>query len=51
MAAAKMPALPHLASALLGHTDPRVTDEHYKRTTSLNAGRLYADLIESDLIR
>jgi len=46
MAAAKMPGLPYLASALLGHTDPRVTDEHYKRTTSLNSGRLYADFVQ-----
>ena len=36
---------PHLASALLGHTDPRVTDEDYKRTTSINAAKTYTALI------
>ena len=25
---------PHLASALLNHTDPRVTEEHYNRAES-----------------
>jgi integrase len=33
---------PHLASALLGHRDPRVTEEHYNRATSLEAGDAYA---------
>jgi integrase len=28
---------PHLASALLHHTDPRVTNAHYNRATSLTA--------------
>lgn len=36
---------PHLASAVLGHTNPRVTDEHYIRTTSVNAAKTYAALI------
>jgi integrase len=36
---------PHLASALLGHTDPRVTEEDYTRTTSINAAKTYAALI------
>jgi len=40
------PATPHLASALLGHTDPRITDEHYKRTSSVNAAKAYAALIQ-----
>jgi site-specific recombinase XerD len=47
--AAKLPGLPRLASALLGHTDPRVADEHYKRTSSLNAGSLLAGLIHAEL--
>ena len=37
---------PHLASALLGHTDPRVTEEHYNRATSINAAKTYAALIQ-----
>jgi integrase len=45
-AAMKIPQFPHLASALLGHTDPRVTDDHYKRTTSLIAGKAYANLVQ-----
>jgi site-specific recombinase XerD len=36
---------PHLASALLHHTDPRVTEEHYNRATSATAARSYAALI------
>jgi hypothetical protein len=38
--------LPHLATALLGHHDPRVTYEHYNRATSLNAAMTYAALIQ-----
>ncbi len=41
-------AMPHLASSLLQHRDPRVTAEHYNRATSIEAGvrfgRLAADL-------
>jgi site-specific recombinase XerD len=44
-AAVKLPEYPHLASALLGQADPRIADEHYKRTTSLHVARIYADLI------
>lgn len=36
---------PHLASALLGHTDPRVTEEHYIRATAANAAREYAAIV------
>ena len=32
---------PHLASALLGHRDPSVTDEHYNRAMGLSAGEEY----------
>jgi integrase len=37
---------PHLASALLDHTDPRVTEEHYNRATSMSASKSYADIIK-----
>jgi site-specific recombinase XerD len=50
-AAVKIPELPHLASALLGHADPRIADEYYTRTTSLNAAKLYADLIQEYMNR
>jgi site-specific recombinase XerD len=35
---------PHLASALLNHTDPRTTDEHYNRTSSISASKIYAGI-------
>lgn len=38
-------ALPHLASALLNHTDPRITEEHYNRATSMTAAETYAGLV------
>jgi integrase len=38
---------PHLASALLNHTDPRVTEEHYNRATSISAARAYAAIAEA----
>jgi integrase len=38
---------PHLASAILNHTDPRITEEHYNRATSMSAGRIYAEIISS----
>ena len=38
------PDMPRLASALLGHTDPRVTAEHYIRATSVTAARVYAEM-------
>jgi integrase len=37
---------PHLASAVLGHTDPRVTEAHYNRATSIEAAKTYAALIQ-----
>jgi integrase len=37
--------MPHLASALLGHDDPRVTQEHYNRACSLRAGEEYAEIL------
>ena len=41
---------PHLASALLNHTDPRITDEHYNRASSIGASRIYAE-ITGELLR
>jgi integrase len=37
--------MPHLASALLGHSDPRVTEEHYIRATTVNAAKEYAAIL------
>jgi integrase len=36
---------PYLASAVLGHTDPRVTEEDYNRATTINAAKTYAAII------
>jgi site-specific recombinase XerD len=36
---------PHLASALLNHTDPRVTEEHYNRASTVHAAATYARII------
>jgi integrase len=41
--------MPHLATALLNHTDPRVTEEHYNRASSVSAGKIYAEIINSHL--
>jgi integrase len=38
---------PHLASALLNHRDPRVTEEHYNRATSISASEEYAVITKS----
>jgi len=35
----------HLASALLSHKDPRVTEGHYNRAGSVNASETYAKII------
>jgi len=40
---------PHLASAVLGHNDPRVAEEHYNRASSMNVSKIYADIINSYL--
>jgi hypothetical protein len=48
-AALKLPQFPYLSAALLGDTDWRVVDEHYQRTTSFNAGQIYATIIEDYL--
>lgn len=38
-------ANPHLASALLHHTDNRVTEEHYNRASSISAGASLRSII------
>jgi integrase len=48
-AAAYGGSTPHLASAILNHTDPRVTEEHYNRATSISAARIYAEITNSFL--
>jgi integrase len=40
---------PYLASALLNHTDPRVTEEHYNRAGSVTASETYTDIVSSFL--
>jgi integrase len=40
---------PHLASALLNHTDPRVTEEHYNRASSVRASQIYSEIINGYL--
>lgn len=39
---------PYLASALLHHRDPRVTEEHYNRASSLSAANELARIIRRD---
>jgi len=36
---------PHLASGVLGHTDPPLTHKHYNRASSVNAAKAYADIV------
>jgi integrase len=38
---------PHLGSALMHHSDPRVNEEHYNRATSASAAQKYAGLIRT----
>ncbi|MEJ0092948.1 MAG: site-specific integrase [Methylocella sp.] len=38
---------PNLASAVLQHTDRRVTEEHYNRASSAQAARQYAEIVKS----
>ena len=37
---------PHLASAVLGHSDERVIDDHYKRATTVQAALQYAAIVQ-----
>lgn len=39
--------MPHLASAILSHTDPRVTEQHYNRATTMSAAQEYAAIISA----
>jgi site-specific recombinase XerD len=36
---------PHLGSAVLHHSDPRVTEEHYNRATSLSAAESFRQIV------
>jgi integrase len=38
--------MPHLASALLGHSNSSITEEHYNRASSLSVGKAYAEIIQ-----
>jgi integrase len=38
---------PHLGSALMHHTDPRVNEEHYNHAPSASAAQKYAGLIKT----
>jgi site-specific recombinase XerD len=40
-------ATPHLASALLNHRHPLVTQEHYNRASSMSAGKAYMAVIDT----
>jgi integrase len=44
-AALHAPHSPHLASALLQHSDQRTTEEHYNRASSLSVARDFAKLV------
>jgi hypothetical protein len=39
-------AKPHLASALLHHTDHRVTEAHYNRASNLTAASRFQEIIK-----
>ena len=40
---------PHLASGLLQHVDPRVTEAHYNRASSLQAAIHYGEILDEML--
>ena len=46
-AATRAGASPHLATALLHHTDPAVTSEHYNRASSLTAASSLRDILRN----
>jgi site-specific recombinase XerD len=48
-AAIKATATPNLASALLDHRDPKTTQQHYNRASSLSAGKAYLEVMRSYL--
>ena len=37
--------MPHLAGALLQHRDRQVTEEHYNRSSSMQAGMKFAEIV------
>jgi site-specific recombinase XerD len=41
--------MPRLASALLDHRDPRTTEQHYNRASSLSAGNAYLEVLQNYL--
>lgn len=41
------PHLPGLASALLGHSHPTVTEQHYNRATAHGAAQAYGEVLRS----
>jgi integrase len=43
--------MPYLACALLGHSNARITDEHYKRNSSLNVQSDFAQIIQRKYLR
>jgi integrase len=45
-AATRAGANPHLATALLHHTDPAVTNEHYNRASSLTAANRLREVMQ-----
>jgi hypothetical protein len=49
-APAYAPGFPHLATGVLGHSDPRVTDQEYTVVKSVFAARLYGDIITTELL-
>jgi integrase len=42
-------AVPYLASAILNHADPRVTEEHHQRASSVTAAQIFAGMISEVL--
>jgi integrase len=46
-AAAYGTSTPYLATAVLGHRDKRIAEEHYNRARSIHAAAILADLIET----
>lgn len=38
---------PYLGSALLGHTDTRINEEHHRRVSSIKASKTYAAIVRS----
>jgi hypothetical protein len=43
--------MPHLASALLSHVHPPITEEHYNRASSLSVGSDWAVILNQHYAR